>query len=770
MATESPPRHEVHLPRPLTPLVGRERQVAEVVGLLGHDDGRLVTLIGPGGVGKTRLAIAVAANAAELFPDGTWFVDLAPLSDPALLLPTTARALGLRTDAAVDGIAALVARRRCLIVLDNMEQIVEGAPSLLPLLESAPGLTVLVTSRVRLRVTGEQLYPVPPLDLPEVGTSLSSTQQSAAVELFTRRARAVQPAFRLGPTSAFQVAEICRRLDGLPLAIELAAARTSMFSPTALLSRLDSHLAVLTDGARDLPARQRTMRATIGWSYALLSADQQTLLRRLAAYVGGFSLEAAEAVGAIEPAVSDGPSALLGLIEQSLVRTLEPTAEEPRFGLLETVREFSLECLEAAGELQATRAALVDWVLSLGEQAARGMDDYPTQARWGAILDAELENLRTAVAAMAESGRHVDIVRLIGGTQEYWSQRTHHVQVLAWLDTSLRSDTGGDPIARVWAHHLASISAGRCGRPDVAIDHGRQAVRIARSTGDPLLTGIALFTLAVSWQFADHPAEALPLYREAIPFLRLAKAAIWVGLTLSEIGDKMVLAGDAQGAIPVLDEALAVLREQSYRWGLAFALGHSGFAEHAVGRPSPAADRFGESFRLSAELGDDRLRQGAASGLAMVLKDLGRLEEAATLLGAVEASRAASGVIRPVYVLHHGGLPELIVAELGQEAFDGAFEEGRGCPLDRLVEEAVRLADAPPARRTGPARSGAELLTAREEDVLRLVVAGRTDREIADELFVSPRTVNSHVSNLLGRLEVSNRAEAAAVAVRRGLV
>src|SRR5258708_1302791 len=405
------PLSKHHLPTPLTPLIGRGQVVMMACTLLRRPEVRLVTLTGPGGVGKTRLALQMAAELSERFPDGVFFVNLAPLSDPAFVMPTVAQALGLKETGEqplLDLLKTSLRDKQLLLLLDNFEQIVSAAVQVADLLATCPKLKVLVTSRMVLHVQAEQEFAVPPLSVPDLRhlPDLLALAQYEAVALFIARAQAVKPEFQVTDASAPAVAGICGRLDGLPMAIELAAARSKVLPPQALLARLGQRLAVLTSGPRDAPARQQTLHNTLAWSYNLLTTQEQLLFRRLSVFVGGCTLQAVEAVCAALDGDGAGPAleGVASLIDKSLLRQQESEGGEPRFWMLQTLHEFGLECLVSAGEADPTRQAHAEYYLALAEQAEphlRGTE----QIRWFARLEQEHENLRAALLWLLERTR-----------------------------------------------------------------------------------------------------------------------------------------------------------------------------------------------------------------------------------------------------------------------------------------------------------------------------------------------------------------------------
>src|SRR5829696_6039344 len=558
----APSTYPGSLPAPLTRLIGREAELAALSAGLQDAEVRLLTVTGPGGVGKTRLAIASATAMRDAFPDGMAFVDLSPLTDAALVLPTIAGTLGVQAAAGQSlmvTLANFVSTRRLLLLLDNWEPVLGAAPELATLLGGCPGLTVLATSREPLRVRGEHEFLLMPLPLPTIDRlpAIEELTHSPAVALFVERARAVQPHFALTPDNALAVSAICRRLDGLPLAIELAAAWINVLPPDALLDRLEKRLLLLTGGSRDLPPRQRTMRDAITWSYDLLAPQEQMLFRCLAVFVGGWTIEAAEVVSGARHGL-DVLAGLEALARASLVQAVEQPNGEQRFAMLETLREFVLERLVIHGEADQVGDRHAQYYVALAQ--AGGADlAAAVPGEWLARLEAEEANLRAALTWLRDREKNGTGLRLAAALGGFWRLRNASAEGRAWLETFLAQPAVDDApigvriVALRWAGELAGLE-GDIGTAEARLS---ESLSLARSAGDKRGIAAALGALgSVLFQHVDVSRSVQP-FEEAAALMRELGDLRQTAYLLAYLAAAVGIGGD-----PARGEALIAESEQ----------------------------------------------------------------------------------------------------------------------------------------------------------------------------------------------------------------
>ncbi|MFN8590328.1 MAG: LuxR C-terminal-related transcriptional regulator [Thermomicrobiales bacterium] len=778
-------------------LIGRDHEIAIGRTFILDDAVALLTLTGPGGVGKTRVQLAVAMAVSDDFADGVTWVDLAPLNEGSLIPGVIAEALGLIPVAEIpilDELARHLRPRQLLLVLDNCEHLLPSVSTVASLLlAQAPAMQILASSRAPLRLRGEQLLPIDPLPCPRVeADTVSQMQRSDAVRLFVKRARSVQPNFMLTDHNAFAVAEIARRLDGLPLAIELAAARVALISPETLLAQMRSRLRLLAEGSRDAPARQWTMRNAIGWSYDLLSPADQGMLRRLAVFAGGWTIESAAAVTGM---VSEETVAALGrLAEQSLIHA-NPGAASSRFTMLETIREYALEQLAAREEEEATRIRHAAFFQELALRAEPDIELGTFSTGWFGQLDEERDNLRAALRWNVARDHAEGALLIAGALAEYWAFRGDFHEGRIWCDQALLiAHEGVSPAAHAGALYGVAILATFLGKVADAVDAGEAMLRVASEADEPIDIVRAHFALCFVERRSSREHDAIVHAQSALALARLIGAWGWVAWTLVQLGEMRGYVDSAAAAA----EALALFREFRSEWGQANALFSIAATAMRAGDLPTAARVYQESLALRQMIGDRWGTVDDLIGTANLAARIGHTAEATRLLAAAMAWANEIGyrlLQRPMPAIE---LRALLQTQLDAAPFDRAWQVGSSIvPHDAIAMAEAMLAtivsghhveivttclaapvgdniavpagDKPAVLQPVTLVSEANL-TRREREVLALICDRFTDAEIGERLFVSRRTASTHVANIIAKLGVANRREAAALAVRHHLV
>ena len=781
MSNAASPAGSTNLPTPLTALVGREREVAALVDLLRRDDVRLLTLTGPGGVGKTRLALAAAQVIQDEYVDGVYFVPLDSIHDSTLVVTTIAQALGLSELGGrplFERLTDYLRERQLLLVLDNFEHVTTAAPVIVQLLATCVRLEALVTSRAILRVSGEHAFPVPPLPLPDPDRLplIAELEEFAAIALFVARAQAIKPDFALAERNAAAVTAICARLDGLPLAIELAAARVRHLPLTALLERLEgatrhpARLGVLTGGARDAPQRLRTMRDTISWSYDLLSPEAQHLLRRLAVFRGGFALDEAQAVsrGIDDPDV-EVFDLIATLVDNHLLRR-EEREDEPHYRMLETVREYGLEQLSASDELEATRRDHAAHFLALAEQAAPAWWG-PEPGVWLDRLQAQYGNLREALGWAVEQGEAEIGARLGIALHWLWRVRGPVREGYEWMERVLAQSATIPPVLRAQLLTRAGELAGVQGQYTQAVARQEAGLALARGLGDRRALVWAVGYRGYTATMQGNDDLAVSLLEEATMLAREAGEHFWVAGALGTLFDLAWRRGDAERAAELVEEAAAVCLEERMAWHGASTLGKQAAMAAAQGDVGRAAVLYRDSLAQLWAMGERRdFAACLASFAELVARD--DPERGAHLYGVVDALLDAGGVnLTPFGQIHYERALAAASAGLDAAGFEAARAAGRALPPEQVLAElhwppSDDIGGAPGAAVQARARLG---LTERELAVLHLLPSF-TYREIAARLFISERTVEHHVHNICAKFGVHHRRDAVQVGKRYGLI
>lgn len=682
---DSAPAPSHHLPVPPASFIGRDREIAEVKHLLATS--RLLTLTGVAGTGKTRLALRVAMDVLDDFPDGVYFVDLAPVNHPAVVIQTIAAVLEVFEHPGEPLAATLkraLVQRDMLLLLDNFEHVMAAAPLVSELLTASPGLKVMVTSRESLHLSGEHEYTVPPLSLPPVeAPSIQTVSDSEAVSLFVQRVQQLLPRFALNADNAQAIADICRRLDGLPLAIELAAARCKLLTPQALLTRLDSRLTVLSGGMRDAPARQRTLRATLEWGFDLLDDEEKTLFARLAVFRGGCSLDAVEAVCGHDLSV-DVLDGLASLLDKSLLQQKETPAGEPRFLMLETIHEYAWECLETSGETDAVRWRHARYFVELAERAEPELRMAP-QIRWFQRFGLEQDNVRGVLEWSLSAGDVSLGVRLAAALWLFWYAYGHHAEGQQWTQRLLvrLSEVSEEHHARflLGAGNMAMTSDARTAMPLFV-----RALDISRRLGDRLSAAWVLAHLAVG--IGDD--EAMRTAEEALELFRALGYQPGIAYALNVVGEIARFRGDDLRAREAYEESLDVCFQTGETRRVAILYFNLAFLAQHEGDHTGALTATRQALQIAREMQNRGEMAWCLPIIAGSLAALGQPQRAARLLGASESFLERIGAFNmPADRQEFDRIRAQVTADLGDAAFEATLAEGRRMTLEQAVAEAL---------------------------------------------------------------------------------
>jgi non-specific serine/threonine protein kinase len=754
----------------------------------------LLTLLGPGGIGKTRLALAVVEAVADQFLDGVCYLDLTQVSEAAAVPSLLSAKFGLRVEegAPLRRVTDYLAEQQLLLVLDNCEHVLPIALMVSELLEACPDLTVLATSREPLRLGWEQRFVVSPLGLPDLHQlpPADELRTFPAVELFLQRARAISLQYAVDDATLQQIAVLCVRLEGVPLAIELAAARITVLSPAAMLHRLDGSLALLQQRAPDVPARHESIQATLDWSYELLSGPEQTGFRRLGVFVGGFSLEAAEAVMRSDGPFEDTLEILSSLSDKSLI-TVDPTSgDDPRYHQFDTVRSYAQERLEKVDEVDVIGLAHARYFASLAESerlrirtsgpvifapdAGPSAKRDPRRPAWPVLLDRDAANLEAALAWAGEHEDETTFVRLAVALAPYWWMRGLMREGTQRLERALSYISGAEPVLR----SRALDGLGVLYRQQADFEQARsvleESVALARTFGDRQVLAAYLIDLGSVLAFQQHSSEAARLFEQAAELARAADDTWALAVALTYPGVLSLLDRRPQEAETQFRISLALFRDiGDLRAVMIVAL----YVARTIGMQGDlrrALPFLAEALSLCREFGRETLTALAFEVTACLMSAEGSPEACARLLGAGEALRSRGYARTPE---EHEMYEEALVTlagRLDQEMLAAALKQGKHLAANRALVEAEGLVESalssPDDATTAPHRSDGEPLSPREREVLTLLVEGCSNREIGRRLGISENTVKAHVTSIYDRLGINGRAAAVSVAVRRGLV
>jgi predicted ATPase/DNA-binding CsgD family transcriptional regulator len=769
---ERPPHN---LPSELSSFVGREKELTEVRRLFLSN--RLLTLTGPGGCGKTRLALAAASELVERFEDGVWMVELASLAEPSLVPQSVASTLGVRErpgSVLTEALSNYLRTRKLLMILDNCEHLIDACAELAEAwLHSCPGLCVLATSREALGITGEVAWPVPSLSLPDLRRlpNNDSLPRYESARLFVERAASVKPNFKLTERNASAVAQVCYRLDGIPLAIELAAARTKVLSVEEIASRLADSFMLLAAGSRTAMPRQRTLHATMDWSHELLGQKERVLFRRLSVFAGGFTLEAAESICAGEDLEREEVLELLSqLVDKSLVVAQERDGAA-RYRLLETIRQYGRESLEEVGETAHVREQHAEYYLAVAEQAEPELKG-DRQISWLERLETEHDNLRVVMAWLLGRGESEMAARLGWALWLFWGIRTHLAEGRRSMERALsaRGSVAMTASTRAKALFVAGMMANYQGDHISAEPLVHESLRLFKELGDKVGTAYALSNTGYVALGQGRYEQAIAVIEEAAD-LFLEEGEKWgAAIELGFLAVAWRNQGDHERAKRLAERGLAISREIGERQATTSALYTLAILAQTEGEDERARNLFEEGLMLSAELGNEADVAHCLEGLASIYGAEGKIVRAARLWGVEEAllEKLEDAVYTyvPDRTLHRSQVATAR-SQLDKGTWTAAWAEGRAMSLEQAVEYALEQEQAAEPAVPQPYLAG---LSTREAEVLRLVATGMTNAEVAEKLFLSSRTVDWHLGSIYRKLGLHSRAEATRVAAQHGLL
>jgi len=772
-AASSVPRAPHNLPVQLTSFIGRERDIAEVKRLL--DTTRLLTLTGSGGCGKTRLALQVADGSIEHYPDGVWFVDLAPVADPAFIPNRIAAALDVLeqpTRPLADTLATYLRTKTVLLILDNCEHLHAACQHLVDqLLRTSITVRIMTTGREALGVAGEITYRVPPLCFPDGRQAgpIAHIVHYDAIRLFAERAALAQPGFTVTDTNAPTILQICQRLDGMPLANEFAAARVAALSVEQIAARLDDRLRLLSAGPRKTLPRHRTLRATLDWSHDLLTEHEQTLFRRLAVFAGGVTLEAAENVCAGTGIVEhDILNLLTRLVDKSLV-VFDERDGNARYRLLDSVRQYGRERLEEAGDADIVQRQHRDWYLDFAERANAKLRG-PEQELWLSRLETEHDNLRAALASSNAVNDMVASLRLTGSLMWFWYTNGHWGEGRRRVEDALSAGVATEPIPTFWARWgamLFSFGQGDLTRMREVCDDLSVTPQGMSYKEFSIMAGTAKGNLEAEVGTLER---AVVLLEEAVALAR--ESDQWLlAYALTQLSGGVRMQGHYERAADLCAESVRLFERLGDRSRLSVALREMGIALLRKGDYDNAATVYEKSIRLRTPGQNRWIVFQCLEGLACIECARGHYQRAAVLFAAAapmqEALRSRRDADFLAEVQCYRGRARM---SLSEQAFEAAQTEGRALALEQAIEYALRPAGPEPATRRPQGRGPTNAsLTVREHEVVRLVARGLTNRQIAAALVVSERTAEGHVQSILSKLSFNTRAQVAVWAVEHGL-